>query len=107
MTPRTRGPDRALEVAARTAATRISAWLLSPQVQLREGVHAGAVAGAMDGQQPHWRYYFRVPSISNAKETAETKGGRIAMGPMQVPGGDYIVIGVDPQGAEFALVGGE
>jgi len=73
----------------------------------QNGVTIGAVAGAMDGQQPHWRYYFRVPSISNAKETAETKGGRIAMGPMQVPGGDYIVIGVDPQGAEFALVGGE
>jgi predicted enzyme related to lactoylglutathione lyase len=73
----------------------------------QNGVTIGAVAGTMDGQQPHWRYYFRVPSISNAKETAETKGGRIAMGPMQVPGGDYIVIGVDPQGAEFALVGGE
>ena len=40
--------DRALAGAARTAAARISAWLLSPQVQLREGVHAGAVAGAMD-----------------------------------------------------------
>jgi hypothetical protein len=24
-----------------------------------------------------------------------------------VPGGDYIVIGIDPQGAEFALVGGQ
>jgi predicted enzyme related to lactoylglutathione lyase len=29
------------------------------------------------------------------------------MGPHQVPGGDWIVIGMDPQGAEFALVGGE
>jgi hypothetical protein len=48
MTPLARGRDRALVEAARTAATRISAWLLSPQVQLREGVHAGAVAGAMD-----------------------------------------------------------
>jgi hypothetical protein len=61
----------------------------------------------MGGQQPHWRYYFRVPSINKAKETAESKGGKITMGPIQVPGGDYIVIGVDPQGAEFALVGGE
>jgi len=25
---------------------------------------------------------------------------------MQVPTGDYIIIGSDPQGAEFALVGG-
>jgi hypothetical protein len=34
--------------AARAAAARISAWLLSPQVQLRDGVHAGAIAGATD-----------------------------------------------------------
>ena len=27
------------------------------------------------------------------------------MGPKEVPGGDHIVIGTDPQGAEFALVG--
>ena len=27
------------------------------------------------------------------------------MGPHEVPGGDHIVIGNDPQGAEFALVG--
>jgi uncharacterized protein len=65
----------------------------------------GAVAGTMDGQQPHWRYYFRVPSISKAKDTAEAKGGTIRVGPMEVPGGDYILIGTDPQGAEFALVG--
>jgi hypothetical protein len=72
-----------------------------------DGERLGAIAGTMDGQQPHWRYYIRVPSISSAKETAEAKGGKIAMGPMEVPTGDYIVIGFDPQGAEFALVGGE
>jgi predicted enzyme related to lactoylglutathione lyase len=70
------------------------------------GVRLGAVSGMMNqDQHPHWRYYFRVPSVSKAKETAEAKGGKIAMGPMEVPGGDHIVIGFDPQGAEFALVG--
>ena len=29
------------------------------------------------------------------------------MGPHQVPTGDYVIIGSDPQGAEFALVGGK
>jgi hypothetical protein len=72
-----------------------------------QGQRIGAVAGTMDGQEPHWRYYIRVPSIAAAKQTAEAKGGKIAMGPMQVPTGDYIIIGSDPQGAEFALVGGE
>ena len=70
------------------------------------GVRLGAVSKLMSNEQhPHWRYYFRVPSVSKAKEIAETKGGKIAMGPMEVPGGDHIVVGFDPQGAEFALVG--
>jgi len=71
----------------------------------QNGLTIGAVAGASEGQHPHWRFYFRVPSIAAAKQTAESKGGKIVMGPMEVPGGDHILIGVDPQGAEFALVG--
>jgi hypothetical protein len=73
----------------------------------KDGTRIGALCGVMPGQQPKWRYYFRVPSISAAKATAEQKGGTIAMGPHQVPTGDWILIGSDPQGAEFALVGGE
>jgi predicted enzyme related to lactoylglutathione lyase len=69
------------------------------------GLRLGAVSGTMQGQPTHWRYYFRVPSVSAAKETAELKGGKVVMGPMEVPGGDHIIIGIDPQGAEFALVG--
>jgi predicted enzyme related to lactoylglutathione lyase len=69
------------------------------------GQRIGALSGVMHGQPPHWRYYIRVPSVSAAKQIAEDKGGTIAMGPMEVPGGDHIVIGIDPQGAEFALVG--
>ena len=69
------------------------------------GLTLGAIAGTIGDQHPHWRYYFRVPSVGQAKQTAESKGGKIVMGPMEVPGGDHIVIGIDPQGAEFALVG--
>ena len=70
-----------------------------------EGLTLGAIAGAMEGQHPHWRFYFRVPSVGSAKQTVEAKGGKVIMGPMEVPGGDRIIIGIDPQGAEFALVG--
>ena len=70
-----------------------------------EELTLGAIAGAMEGQHPHWRFYFRVPSVGSAKQTVEAKGGKVIMGPMEVPGGDHIVIGIDPQGAEFALVG--
>jgi predicted enzyme related to lactoylglutathione lyase len=73
----------------------------------QNGTRIGAIAGTMPGQQPHWRYYIRVPSISAAKNTIEGKGGTVLTGPLQVPTGDYILIGTDPQGAEFALVGGE
>ena len=65
----------------------------------------GAMSGVMPGGHPIWRYYIRVPSVSKAAEAAKSAGGSIAMGPMEVPGGDHIIIGQDPQGAEFALVG--
>ena len=72
-----------------------------------KGTRLGALFNAPSGQSPRWRFYFRVPSISAAKQVAEQKGGTINMGPHQVPTGDWIILGNDPQGAEFALVGGE
>jgi len=72
----------------------------------QNGTRIGALFNGGE-QPPHWRYYFRVPSISAAKQAAEANGGAIHMGPHQVPTGEYVVIGSDPQGAEFALVGGE
>lgn len=65
----------------------------------------GAVSGVVPGAPAGWRYYIRVPSIGQAVETVKANGGTIAMGPMEVPGGDHIIIGRDPHGAEFALVG--
>ena len=54
-----------------------------------------------------WNYYIRVDSITRAKAAVEAGGGRIHHGPMEVPGGDWIVNGIDPQGAAFALVGAQ
>ncbi len=62
------------------------------------GTRIGALCGVMPGQQPKWRFYFRVPSINAAKQAVEDKGGTINMGPHQVPTGDWIVIGTDPAG---------
>src|SRR6185295_2108298 len=72
----------------------------------QNGTRIGALCGVMPGGQPAWRFYFRVPSIAKARDAVEARGGTVRMGPMQVPTGDYIIIGSDPQGAEFALVGG-
>lgn len=72
-----------------------------------DGQRLGALFNAANGQAAHFRFYIRVPSIGAAKTIVEAKGGTIHMGPHQVPTGDWIVIGSDPQGAEFALVGGQ
>lgn len=69
------------------------------------GTTIGAVCGVMPGGTPKWRYYIRVPSISAAVDAVKSGGGTVAIGPHEVPGGDHIIIGIDPQGAEFALVG--
>jgi predicted enzyme related to lactoylglutathione lyase len=71
----------------------------------QNGTRIGAVFNPGPDQHPRWRFYFRVPSITAAKDAIEKGGGKIAMGPMEVPGGDHIIVGFDPQGAEFALVG--
>lgn len=69
------------------------------------GARIGAVSGCVEGAPAGWRYYVRVPSIARAVDAVKTGGGTVTMGPHEVPGGDHIVIGQDPQGAEFALVG--
>ena len=53
---------------------------------------------------PFWLYYFTVDAIDAATDRVKSAGGQIVNGPMQVPGGQWIVQGLDPQGAMFALV---
>jgi len=52
-----------------------------------------------------WLYYFSVESIDAAAERVKANGGTVLMGPMEVPGGAFIVQCRDPQGAVFALTG--
>jgi predicted enzyme related to lactoylglutathione lyase len=72
--------------------------------------HGGETIGAMMQQPPHvpmpgWNYYIRVADIDAASEAVKAGGGRVLNGPMEVPGGDWIINGMDPQGAAFSLVG--
>lgn len=53
-----------------------------------------------------WSYYFRVPDIDMAVAAITAKGGSIVQQPIEIPGGDFSMSGIDPQGAAFALVGG-
>ena len=68
----------------------------------------GAVGGMMDrpAQMPvsAWQYYFNVDAIDAAAERVAANGGKVIMGPMEVPNAMWVLQGVDPQGAHFALV---
>ncbi len=52
---------------------------------------------------PHWGIYFLVSDINAAVDRVKANGGQILNGPMEVPGGDWIVNAMDPQGAAFSL----
>jgi predicted enzyme related to lactoylglutathione lyase len=54
--------------------------------------------------RPFWNYYFAVPALDDAIAKVEKGGGKIVNGPTEVPGGAWIVQGLDPQGAFFSLV---
>jgi predicted enzyme related to lactoylglutathione lyase len=53
---------------------------------------------------PVWGFYFNVDGIDAAIERINAAGGKILMGPHQVPGDSWIVMAQDPQGAKFNLV---
>jgi predicted enzyme related to lactoylglutathione lyase len=52
---------------------------------------------------PNWQIYFRVPDIEVAAKRITDNGGQVINGPMDVPGGDRVLNGLDPQGAAFSL----
>jgi uncharacterized protein len=54
---------------------------------------------------PMWLYYFNVDDIDAAGKRVKDNSGKVLNGPMQVPGGDWILQCSDPQGAMFAMVG--
>jgi len=69
----------------------------------------GVETGGMMTKPPNlpaafWSFYFNVDAIGAAIERIKAGGGNVVNGPMQVPGGQWIVQATDPQGAFFALV---
>lgn len=63
----------------------------------------GLMTKSPETPAPRWLYYFNVAAIDAAAERVTRLGGTVTMGPHEVPGGDWIVSGRDPQGAAFAL----
>jgi uncharacterized protein len=56
-------------------------------------------------QVPFWLYYFNVGDINAAAKRVEAGGGEILIAPIEVPGGNWMMQCIDPQGAIFALLG--
>jgi predicted enzyme related to lactoylglutathione lyase len=52
---------------------------------------------------PNWLPYIMVKDAKEATKTALKLGGKVMNGPMEVPGGGWITMGIDPQGAAFAV----
>jgi predicted enzyme related to lactoylglutathione lyase len=72
--------------------------------------HDGVGIGAIMPRMPEmpvtlWTYYIGVDDIDRAASAVTAGGGKILNGPMEIPGGEYALNAMDPQGAAFGLVG--
>lgn len=54
---------------------------------------------------PFWLPYFGSEGLNDAITRIHGSGGQVLHGPHEVPGGAFIAVARDPQGATFALVG--
>lgn len=63
----------------------------------------------MPQQQPGapsaWLFYFGVADIDRAAQAVTQSGGSVMVAPTEVPGGLFVLVAADPQGAVFGLVG--
>ena len=71
--------------------------------------HGGTTIGAFmrqqEGRPAMWLFYFGVADIDKATEGVKSGGGTVFHGPSEIPGGSFIIVAADPQGAMFGLVG--
>ena len=71
-------------------------------------VRLGAMMNRASPEQPlRWSFYFKVPDADRAAEQVKAGGGQVVAGPMEVPGGQRVVMTIDPQGAAVGFVSGD
>ncbi len=68
----------------------------------------GSMVGGMCNVQgpatpPSWLSYVQVADSGRAVAAAQSAGGRLLHGPVEVPGGSWIALFMDPQGGAFAV----
>jgi predicted enzyme related to lactoylglutathione lyase len=57
----------------------------------------------MEHVPPNWNLYFRVPDVNAAADRVKANGGQVLNGPMEVPGNQWVVNCMDPQGAAVSF----
>ena len=67
------------------------------------GIPNGGIMKPTPGAPTAWLPYALVADAKAAAKRATRLHAKIIVGPMEVPGGDWVAIGVDPQGATFAV----
>ncbi len=76
------------------------------QLFAHQGTDIGGMMGLGDAPVSCWLPYFGVDvSVSAVITDITARGGTVHHGPIEVPGGAYIAVAQDPQGAWFAVVG--
>jgi predicted enzyme related to lactoylglutathione lyase len=91
--------------------TKLEAFDMGPMGQYQlfgaggPAPHGGMMTKPPGVPRPSWSYYVQVDSIEAAKVRVEGAGGQVINGPEQVPTGQWILRGLDPQGALFCLAG--
>jgi len=72
----------------------------------RGDVMIGAVMPLMEGYPvPMWSYYIGVDDIDRALAAVRAGGGTVTNEPMEIPGGEFAMNAIDPQGAPVGFVG--
>jgi predicted enzyme related to lactoylglutathione lyase len=75
------------------------------QLFAKDGVTRGGMMTKMPEMPvPCWGFYVNAEAIDAAAARVTRAGGTIVNGPMEVPGGQWIVQCTDPQGAHFGIV---
>lgn len=75
------------------------------QTFMQDAVHGGGMMNRPPHIPiPYWGFYFAVDGIDAAAKRVTDNGGAITFGPMEVPGGQWVVNCTDPQGAHFSMV---
>ena len=89
--------------------TKVESIDMGPMGLYQTFATGGAPVGGMmqkapEAPMPFWLYYFNVETMDAAAARVFQSGGKVLMGPHQVPTGQWIAQCLDPQGALFAIL---